>query len=297
MPSTSSLLSLARGLRAAGLLLVVTTGCVMTREEGQQLQSDVAALQRESADARAAEQRRLKALEERLAKAETTLDHIGSLVEKTDQQGRRTDADFFLKMDELGEQMRKLSGSLDTINHRLDELEGKIKAGEGFSSSRPGTDGSVASVEPAHGSAPPAELSAEEKQKLYDEGKKAFDEGKYDEARKLFRKFLQHFPADAMLADNALFWVGESHFKESSYDKAILTFQEVVNKYPASDKLDASLYKIGRSFEALGLKEDAALFYDDLVSKFPSSSLVKDAQKRLAALKKSSPAKKPKGKR
>lgn len=264
-------------------LLAVIPSCLMTKEEGQVMQRDLRNIEQQIAD----EQQQAKQREQERA---AQLERLNSALSQTDETGRRADADFFLKMDGLVQQVQQLSGRVEQLEHRLAELEARqvrppaatqpAPTGEALAPglALPATTGATSTPAP-----PPLPT---DKKELYDLGKQAQDAGKYEEARRILRHFVTKFPDDATLSDNALFWIGEGYFKEGTFDKAILTFQEVINKYPKSDKLDAALYKIGRSFESLGLKDDALLFYEDLVAKFPKSQNVADAKKRIQAFKK-----------
>jgi len=259
----------ARSLSLAGAVAVATlaASCLMSSEEGAQMERDLRAVEEEFAEFKLEQQRREA---ERVAR----IKRMSESLEQSDEQARKADADFFVRIDQL----------IQEIEHRLAQLEAAkaaVSPPPTETAEAPADDGSATPAEPAAPALP------EDKQALYDLAKQAHDDGKYDDARRAFRQFHKRFPADSVLSDNSLYWIGEGHYKESTYDKAILTFQEVINKYPKSDKLDAALYKIGRSFEALGLREDAVLFYEDLVSKYPKSKLVRDAKKRIRSAKKS----------
>lgn len=277
-------IKLAVAAVAVPALLALVPACLMTKEEGAVIQRDLRNLEQLRAD----DQQQAKLREQERAVQVERLEHALS---QADETGRRADADFFLKMDGLVQQVQQLSGRVEQLEHRLAELESRQVRPQ--AASQPAPTGEAAA---APGTAPPATTGASstpappplpaDKKELYDLGKQAQDAGKYEEARRILRAFVTKFPDDATLSDNALFWIGEGHFKEGTFDKAILTFQEVINKYPTSDKLDAALYKIGRSFESLGLKDDALLFYEDLVAKFPKSQNIGDAKKRIQALKK-----------
>ena len=87
------------------------------------------------------------------------------------------------------------------------------------------------------------------------------------------------------------YWKAESYYgvasaltdqkaKEKALKQAILAYQ-VVLEDTKSEKADSALYKIGLAFEQLGFKEEAAVFYDELINKHATSPLVGDAKKRL----------------
>lgn len=268
------------------------SGCLMTREEGAQLQRDQRTLERELIEIQLAQQRREKALVEKLTEAESRMHNVKSSLEQVDNVARRADADFFLKLDDLVLQVKQLSGRIEEMEHRLAQMD-QLTAALDERTPDPGPP--TKDPPQAHPAEPAGQLAIpEDKQALYDLAKQTLDAGDHTKARELFGTFVSRFPGDAVLSDNALYWTGECYFKENIFDKAILTFQKVINTYPKSDKTDAALYKIGRSFEALGLRDDAVLFYDDLIAKFPRSNLVTEAKRRIQDIRKDSKKKKKK---
>ena len=282
-----------RSLIVVSLAFMMLSACVTTKEEGQQMRSDLRAVEQDLAVARLEQRRKEQALEQRLRESEKQMAKVSQALDKANQSTRKADADVYIKMDELVSQVRRMSGQLEELDHRIEQLEKAkqdtapaLTAAQGDSVAM-ATNGQIGQNPAQPGDAKNADAQADalpkDKRALYDMAKKAYDDKDYARARELFKIFLKRFPDDAVLSDNAMFWTAESFFQQGTFDKAILSYQKVINKYPKSDKLDAALYKIGRAFESLGLKEDAMLFYQDLVSKFPKSKLVRDAKKRLKA--------------
>lgn len=270
--------------------LSIAPACVMSKEEGQQMQTDLRAVEQELAVARLEQRRKEDSLAQRLEQSEEKMGKISQALDQANQTTRKADADVYLKMDELVGQVRSMSGQLEELDHRMSILEQRSQGqGSAAAPNHAGPDtvaqaGQAGGVSGQTGEVKPAAPSLpEDKRALYDLGKKNFDAKDYATAREQFAVFLKRFADDPLLADNAMFWTAESYYQERTFDKAILSYQKVINKYPKSNKLDAALYKIGRSFESLGLKDDARLFYQDLVSKFPKSKLVPDAKKRIKA--------------
>src|SRR5574337_1095454 len=70
---------------------------------------------------------------------------------------------------------------------------------------------------------------------LYNRGQDLFISGRYDDARKAFLALVKDFPGDD-LADNALYWVGESYYSEKDYGTALLKFKEAADRYPEGNK-------------------------------------------------------------
>lgn len=275
-----------------GLGFVFLPSCVTTKEEGQQMRSDLRAVEQDLAVSRLEQRRKEEAYEQRLAESEKRMAKVSQALAKANQSTRKADADVYIKMDELVGQVRRMTGQLEEIDHRISLLEQSQQAAapdvsnNNTAATAEAKVGDEASGKAADGQAVVAQDKLpEDKRALYDLAKKSYDAKDYGKARELFKVFLKRFPDDAVLSDNAMFWTAESFYQQGTFDKAILSYQKVINKYPKSDKLDAALYKIGRAFESLGLKEDALLFFQDLVSKFPKSKLVRDAKKRIKAVK------------
>lgn len=280
--------------KASRLFLVALAlsfaACVTTKEEGLKMRADieglkdeVASLQRQSADDRAALEKKLAAMESRVAQLEGTLSSL-----------RQADADTGVQMEKVIAELQILRGEIEEARHQLGETR---KTVQDILERPPVT---VAAAESAPLVDAPARLTIgghevpDEKQAHYDFAKKLFDEKKYKEAVEAFELFISRHPSDKELGDNAWFWKGEAHYalacdekdkkaKEKAYKQAILSYQKVL-EVPGSGKADGALFKIGLAFEALGFVDEAKVFYEEILAKHPKSSLVGDAKKRLAAL-------------
>lgn len=286
-----------RTLRAARLVAVLAgllagAGCVTTREEGEALRRDVAELkgevaqaQRAVSDARTQDKGRIDELARRVRELEGTLANL-----------RQADADSGVQLSKTIAELQTLRGDIEQARHDLGETTKTVAS----ILERPPV--SVAAAEKAPkvddvnkpaaiaGQEVPAEAKAH-----YDFAKKLFDEKKYGESAEAFDLFLmRHKSALPDLVDNAAFWKAESIFaqagamadakaKEAALKQVILAYQVVLDD-AKSEKRDSALYKIGICFEQLGFKEEAGVFYNELIEKNPKSSLVADAKKRLKAL-------------
>lgn len=118
---------------------------------------------------------------------------------------------------------------------------------------------------------------------LYNKGYDLFMASKYKEARKVFADLVKRHP-DSHLADNALYWIGESYYTERSFDKAIQKFKEVVEKYPGENKAPDALLKEGLSYLELHKLEQAREALTDLLKRYPDSEAAPIAQKTLDRL-------------
>lgn len=80
--------------------------------------------------------------------------------------------------------------------------------------------------------------------------------------------------------------LGQEFFDQKDWKKAILNYQKYRDDNPDGKKFADATYKMGVSFQEMGMKEEAKTFYDELVSRFPNSNEAKKAKIRLKSLKK-----------
>ncbi len=85
----------------------------------------------------------------------------------------------------------------------------------------------------------------------------------------------------------ALYLRGEAFYSLKRYKKAIVDYSKFPEKYSRSKYMPKALYKIGLSFDALGMKSDAKAFYRELIDRYPRSYEAKKVRKKLSKSKKS----------
>lgn len=138
-------------------------------------------------------------------------------------------------------------------------------------------------VNPPPGSLAAAAQAGEDPQVLYDRGYTLFHQKSYDLAEATFRTFMTRFP-DSDLADNALFWIGESHYARGDYPAALGAFAETVARFPQGNKVSDALLKAGRCLEQMGRIDEATSTYHEVEQRFPGSVAAAGAKERLDAL-------------
>ena len=89
---------------------------------------------------------------------------------------------------------------------------------------------------------------------------------------------------DHSLADNALYWSGETYFSSKQFQKAIKKFTEVVKRYPKENKTPDALLKAGYSFLELEKPENAKKILEKVISLYPNTEAAARAQEKLAEL-------------
>jgi tol-pal system protein YbgF len=119
----------------------------------------------------------------------------------------------------------------------------------------------------------------------YEKAYEAYSKHRFDEARALFKKFLQRYPKHD-LADNALYWIGETYYDMEDYPNAILAFKEVVTLYAERSKAPDALLKIGYSYLALDDPVNARNYFKRLIKNYPFSEAEAKARAKLKELEK-----------
>lgn len=85
------------------------------------------------------------------------------------------------------------------------------------------------------------------------------------------KEFLDRHPKDE-LADNAIFWLGETYYARKSYQEAIRVYYDAYKTYPKGNKAPAVLLKLGMSLAAIGEKESACSAYAELRNSHPDAN-------------------------
>lgn len=256
-------------------------GCITTREEGQQLRSDLRRLEsdldllaRTHFEARAELEQKVSQAEEKSRRLEGELTEVRHQVAKKDA----AIAHLQEEIEDLRLRLRDAKTQLGRTRRTLhDILLGRSPEMIADAGNEP--------VEIA-GKRVPDNVAQH-----FEFAEGLLSDGRLTEAVAAFALLLQRHP-EAELAGHALYGIGEAHSRRASkaeseetrddaLRQAIRHFQRLLADYPKSEKADRALFKMGLAFESMGEKEDAHMFYQELVSAYPDSALVVEARKRL----------------
>jgi TolA-binding protein len=211
---------------------------------------------------------------------------------------RQNNADSGVQMDKLVGELQALRGDVEQTKHDVDATNNSVKdilarppPGIAREATAPKVDEDPKKVVQIDGVDIPVEAKPH-----YEVAKKMYDDKKFQDAIDAFDLFLHRHEKDAPeLMDNAAYWKAEAYYnlaqqpntdakaKEKALKQAILAYQPVIEN-PKSGKQDGALYKAGLAFEQLGDRDDAAVFFDELITKYPKSPVVNDAKKHLKAV-------------
>lgn len=111
-----------------------------------------------------------------------------------------------------------------------------------------------------------------------------FGRGKHAEARRAFEAV---FESDAAgdLADNALFWIGETYFAAGDYTNAVRNYSRVVNEFADQNKAPDAMFKIALAQARTGDLALARQTLQQVIERYPYSSTASSAKAELARIR------------
>ena len=212
-------------------------------------------------------------LDERVTKLESVLEN-------------RTLEEFSARIDALQQEMQRLQGEAETVNHSIEELKRKqrelyldldhrlrtLETAQ-HSSNGPGSD-----------ITPNAAASGGDDRANYDAAFATLRDGKYEQAIAELQDFLKKYPGSEHAA-NAQYWLGEAFYVQHRYDTALIEFERVVTRYPTSPKFSDALLKFGLTQYELGAWDKSSQALNQVLTKFPNTSQAQLATQRLEQLK------------
>lgn len=77
----------------------------------------------------------------------------------------------------------------------------------------------------------------------------------------------------------------ENLFAKKDFRQAILEYQRYREKSSKGKNFAEATYKIGLSFQELGMKDEAKSFYEEVIAKFPKTEAAKKSKSRLQKIK------------
>lgn len=90
----------------------------------------------------------------------------------------------------------------------------------------------------------------------------------------------------ASVAKKDTFEIAEELFDKKDWRKAILNYQKFRDANPKNKRFPEATYKIGVSFQELGMKDEARTFFEEVIARHPNSPEAKKARIRVKNLKK-----------
>lgn len=79
--------------------------------------------------------------------------------------------------------------------------------------------------------------------------------------------------------------LAQNFFSKKEWKKAILSYQKHTEENPKAKNVADAKYKIGFSFQQLGMKEEAMAFYEEVIATYSKTEAAKLAKSKLSKLK------------
>jgi len=210
-------------------------------------------------------------MDERITKLESILEN-------------RTLEEFAARIDALQQDVQRLQGDAETVNHNIEDLKRKqrelyldldhrLRTLETAQRSSNGSDAN-----------PNATIASADERAIYDSAFATLRDGKYEQAIVELQDFLKKYSSSEHAA-NAQYWLGEAYYVQHRYDTALIEFERVVTRYPTSPKFSDALLKFGLTQYELGAWDKSSQALNEVVTKFPNTSQAQLATQRLEQLK------------
>ncbi len=198
-------------------------------------------------------------------------------------------ADTDARIVQMQTSMTELLERLDVLNDRIAKLEVSI-ANAPQAAPAPAADSRAERVSALSEQHPPAApttskaLAGAHVAGIYRSALMLVGQGKLIDAR---RTFQQVFDADPTgdLADNALFWIGETYYAAGDYATAMRYYRRVTTEFADQNKAPDALFKIALSYEKTGDLALAKQTLDEVIQKYPYSSPAASAKYELKRIK------------
>ena len=111
-----------------------------------------------------------------------------------------------------------------------------------------------------------------------------FGQGRLADARRAFQEV---YEADQQgdLADNALFWIGETYFAARDYQAAMRYYRRVTTEFADQNKAPDAMFKTALSLERTGDVALARKTLEEVITRYPYSTPAASAKHELTRLK------------
>lgn len=259
--------------------LALATGCVSSSDV-ERLQAQVFDLQDQVAQLKRSSSTEVQQVNQKMARQ--TEDLLKSY------------ADLTARVGEGDEKMQSTVGQIEQTNYRLDRLAQQLtqlqseiaamKASRGTTVPPPASEvAPSAGGVPAGGTVIVEAGPSDDPIEVYQSAYRDYQRGNYDLARQGFDDFVRANP-QSDLADNSMYWIGETYFAQKKHRDAIAMFDRVINEYPTSDKVPSALLKKGLAYIEMGEKAQGVVQLQYVIHEHPDSREATLARQRLQAM-------------
>jgi tol-pal system protein YbgF len=111
-----------------------------------------------------------------------------------------------------------------------------------------------------------------------------YGKNRWADARNVFQQVFDAEPSGE-LADNALFWIGETYYAAGDYTNAMRYYGRVTKEYPNENKAPDALFKMGLAYVKTGDLAMARKTFEETLSRYPYATSAASAKAELARIR------------
>lgn len=111
-----------------------------------------------------------------------------------------------------------------------------------------------------------------------------YGKGRAADARAAFQAIFDAEPGGE-LADNALYWIGETYFAAGDYANAMRFYGRVTKEFGDQNKAPDAMFKMGLAFERTGDLAMARQTFDETIKRYPYSTPAASARLELKRIR------------
>ncbi len=104
-----------------------------------------------------------------------------------------------------------------------------------------------------------------------------YGKGRMADARAALQRVFDADPGGE-LADNALYWIGETYYAGADYSSAMRFYERVTKEYPEQNKAPDAMFKIGLTFAKTGDLGMARKTFEEVIKRYPYSTAASSAK-------------------
>ena len=198
----------------------------------------------------------------------------------SNQQNAQTE----LRLNQIEDQLRRLTGMIEEANYKLRKLEENPSASvnanpavqDYTNTNQPVLSTPSASDSGLTVSDQPYQLgtlkdsTATTPASLYDQAFSYLQKNDYASAQASFDDFIAKYP-DHSLAANSKYWLAETYYARENYEKASQAFARSFKDHPDGQKAPDTLLKLAMSLKAQNMNDEACLTLAELAKRFPNA--------------------------
>jgi len=271
--------------RIAAALLALSSACWVPVDKGRQMEERIQRLEDEGAVTTRQLEEQRAVIRDRIARVDQKIAEVQTKLDELNATSHRSGADVVANQDRLQDALTQLKGKLEEEQHHLSQVDQSVASLQSDTEARfAALKGAGALDEYEARKKAEALKRPTDKAAFFALAQKQEDAGERAVAKQLYEEFTKKWPADPRAAD-AWFRMGEIAYGEKRYREAVIAYGKVAQDFPRSDKAPDALYRTGEAMLGLGLIDDARAILEDVVARYPKTSVSKKAAARLSELR------------